>query len=378
MGKSLEGILVVAIDQAVAAPFAACKLADAGARVIKVERHGGDFARGYDSVAKGDSSYFSWLNRGKQSIELDIKNADDAALLTNMIARADVFIQNLAPGAAARAGFGAAELTKRHSKLITCDLSGYGAEGPYRDMKAYDLLIQAETGLAGITGSPDAPGRVGVSVADIAAGMYAYSAILEALIERSVTGRGKQIEVSLFDAIADWMTVPYLHEVYGGQAPARVGLRHPSIAPYKAYKTQDGEQVLISIQNEREWHRLCADVLANPDLAIDERFNTNENRVANTTKLDDEIQSVFATLNRADLVEKLGAAKIAYGALNSVKDFAEHPQLRKVKVELGRGGDIELPAPPAQSPSEMFAAGRVPALGEHSKALRAEFGSGSN
>lgn len=373
MSAPLDGILVVSIDQAVAAPFTASRLADAGARVIKVERRGGDFARAYDSVAKGQSAYFVWLNRGKESIELDFKNPEDAACLESMIRQADVFIQNLAPGALERAGFGSADLCERYQKLIACDISGYGDEGPYREMKAYDLLIQAETGLAGITGSPEAPGRVGVSVADIAAGMYAQAAILEALIERSKTGRGKWIKVSLFDALADWMTVPLIHEEQTGKAPERVGLNHPSLAPYGAYATKGDEPVLISIQNEREWARLCGEVLGNPELAADHRFDTNVKRVANRDALDIEINKVFSKFDRDDLIAELRRAKIAFGSLNSVKGLSEHPQLRRTSIDLPGGLRLDLPAPPAKTPGDLFRPRPVPALGEHSKKLRAEF-----
>ena len=257
MAAPLEGILVVALEHAVAAPFCSSRLADAGARVIKIERPEGDFARAYDHVVHGESAYFVWLNRGKELIVLDIKDPGDAALLQRMTARADVFIQNLAAGAAERAGFGSAALRRRYPRLITCEISGYGDEGPYRDMKAYDLLIQCEAGLASITGVPERPGRVGVSVADIACGMYAHAGILQALFQRERTGEGSAIAVSLFDSLADWMTVPLLHYDYGGKAPERVGLRHPSIAPYGAFVTADGKQVVISIQNEREWRNLC-------------------------------------------------------------------------------------------------------------------------
>lgn len=374
MGGPLNGLLVVSIEQAVAAPFTASRLADAGARVIKVERPGGDFARAYDSAAKGESAYFVWLNRGKESIELDFKQADDARLLENIIASADIFIQNLSPGALQRAGFGADDLGARYPRLITCDFSGYGDEGPYRDMKAYDLLIQAETGLASITGSPEGPGRVGVSIADIASGLYAQNAILEALIERGRTGMGKQIKVSLFDAVADWMSVPLIHLDYAGKAPRRVGLNHPSVAPYGIYATKEGAPVLIAIQNEREWLRLCAQVLDKSDLSGDARFDSNENRIANRQALDHEINAVFSELSRARLVEKLRAADIAYGALNSVEDLSQHPQLRRARIEIPGGQKLELPAPPARTPGETFAPKPVPALGEHSEVLRAEFG----
>ena len=372
MSDPLDNVLVVSIEQAVAAPFVTSRLADGGARVIKIEREAGDFARDYDTAAKGESAYFVWLNRGKQSLVLDFKDPDDAALLENIIGQADVFVQNLAPGALERAGFGSEQLHKRYPELIICDISGYGDEGPYKDMKAYDLLIQAETGLADVTGSPEAPGRVGVSVADIATGMYAHSAIVEALYDRTSTGTGKWIKLSLFDALADWMTVPFIHAEYGGKAPKRIGLNHPSLAPYGAYAAKDG-LVLISIQNEREWVRLCDEVLGKPELARDEKFDSNVKRVENRPALDEQINSVLSQLMRADLIERLQDARIAYGALNSVEDFAAHPQLRRVAIELSHGSSIDIPAPPARIDGKIFKPGPVPSLGQHGKALRAEF-----
>jgi len=371
MTGSLEGLLVVSLEQAVAAPYCASRLADAGARVIKVERPEGNFARGYDRVAKGESAYFVWLNRGKQSIALDIKKPDDKALLGRMVAAADVFIQNLAPGAAARAGFGSTELRARHPRLIACDISGYGEEGPYAEMKAYDLLVQAESGLAAVTGRPEGPGRVGVSVCDIAAGMYAYAAILEALLARRKTGQGRAVAVSLFDGMADWMTVPLLHQVYGGQAPPRVGLNHPSIAPYGVYACGDGE-IIISIQNEREWRRFCAEILQQEALADDPRFADNGARVANRPALDGEIARVFGGLTRTAVIERLTAARIAYGAVNAVADLARHPQLRRTSVETPSGA-LELVAPPARTAGSEASFGPVPACDEHGAALRREF-----
>ncbi|MCW5773287.1 MAG: CoA transferase [Rhodospirillaceae bacterium] len=368
---SLSGLLVVSIDQAVAAPYCASRLADAGARVIKVERPGGDFARHYDAVANGLSAYFVWLNRGKESIVLDLKQRDDAALLRRMIARADVFIQNLFPGAAARAGFGAEELRAAHPRLVTCDISGYGEEGPYAEMKAYDLLIQAETGLAAVTGRPEGPGRVGVSVVDIAAGMYATMGILEALYERTQTGRGKGIKVSLFDAMADWMTVPLLFQEHTGRAPARVGLAHPSIAPYGVFDTATGPLVL-SIQNEREWRRLCADVLEDAALADDPRFAGNSARVAHRAALEDAIHAVFRRLSRDEAIARLRLAGIAYGALNSVADLAAHPQLRRTAQPTERGL-LSLVASPIRTGDAPGAFAPVPALDEHGDALRREF-----
>lgn len=372
MTGALEGILVVSMDQAVAAPYVASRLADGGARVIKIERPDGDFARSYDRVAKGQSAYFVWLNRGKESIALDIKDPDDAALLRNIIAKADVFIQNLAPGAAARAGFDSAELRQAFPRLITCDISGYGDEGPYRDMRAYDLLVQAESGLCSVTGTPDGPGRVGVSVCDIACGMAAHAAILEALFHRERTGEGRAIKSSLFDGMADWMTVPYLHEVYGGKAPEREGLHHPSIAPYGAYDTADGNQVVIAIQNQREWARLCAEVLQIADLADRPAFHDNVARVENRAALDAEIAAVFTKLSRDEITERLKAAKIAYGAVNSVADFAAHPQLRKMTVETPEGS-LDMVAPPARVVGAKQSPRPVPALDEHGIKISTEF-----
>ena len=270
--RPLDGLLAVSMEQAVAAPYCSSRLADAGARVIKIEREGGDFARNYDNFASGESAYFVWLNRGKESLTADIKDPDDRALLYRILDRADVFIQNLAPGAAARAGFASADLRARNPRLITVDISGYGADGAYAGMKAYDLLVQAESGLCSVTGGPEGPGRVGVSVCDIACGMYSYMAVLEAAIARASTGRGCAIETSLFAGMADWMTVPLLHWEADGRGPPRVGLAHPSIHPYGAYPTRDGAPILIAIQNEREFARLCAEVLERPELPADPRL----------------------------------------------------------------------------------------------------------
>jgi itaconate CoA-transferase len=372
MTGALDGILVVALEQAVAAPLCTCRLADAGARVIKVERPEGDFARHYDRAAKGESSYFVWLNRGKESLVLDIKEAADAALLGRMIERADVFIQNLAPGAAARAGFDPMVLRQRHPRLVTCSITGYGDDGPYRDMKAYDLLIQAETGLASITGPAEAPGRVGVSVSDIAAGLNAYAAILEALLRRERTGVGDHVAVSLFDATAEWMAVPLIFQDCTGKAPGRVGLAHPSIAPYGAFATGDGKAIVIAIQNEREWVRVCREILDNEGLAGDPRFSDVARRVANRPALDGLVAEVFARYDRAALGKRLAAAGIAFGNLNSVADFAQHPQLRRIDVSTPSGA-VSVPLPPARA-SGGAPPGPVPALGAHGAALRREFG----
>jgi itaconate CoA-transferase len=372
MGLPLEGLLVVSLEQAVAAPYCASRLADAGARVIKIERAEGDFARGYDRAAKGQSSYFVWLNRGKESVVLDIKKSEDNALLQRMLARADVFIQNLLPGAAERAGVGTAALRKKFPRLITVDISGYGDTGPYAEMKSYDLLVQAETGLCMVTGRPEGPGRVGVSVCDIAAGMYAYQAVLEALIQRGRTGEGSAIKVSLFDGIAEWMTVPLLHQDYGAGAPPRVGLNHPSIAPYGAYESEDGQLILISIQNEREWTRLCAEVLGDAAIATDVRFDSNVVRVKNRPELDRIIAAKFGMLEADRLAERLKAAQIAFGRVNTVAQFSKHPQLRRVTIGTPNG-DVALPAPPAQVVGETRRIGPVPAVGQHSEAIRREF-----
>ena len=369
---TLHGIIVVALEQAVAAPYCTSRLADAGARVIKIERAAGDFARGYDDVVHGESSYFVWLNRGKESIVLNIKNSEDGALLRRIISKADIFVQNLAPGASERAGFGSAFLRNDQPSLITCDISGYDAEGPSRDMKSYDMLVQAETGLASVTGSPQEPGRVGVSVCDIAAGMYAHSAILLALLERQMTGEGKSISCSLFDGMADWMAVPLLHYDYGGKAPERVGLRHPSVVPYAAFKTKDGEQIVISIQNNREWAVFATHILGQPDLAEDPRFQNNISRVANRTHLEDEISKFFRIKTSKEMYENLKSFGIAFGRLNSVEALSEHSDLRRVRVETPTG-PANIPAPPAKIDGENFPLRSVPGLGQHTGAIRKEF-----
>ena len=368
----LEGLLVVSVEQALAAPLASCRLADAGARVIKVERPEGDFGRGYDKAAKGQSSYFVWLNRGKESIALDVKQADDKALLLRMIAKADIFIQNLLPGAAARSGFGSAALRQRHPRLITCDITGYGEQGPYRDRKAYDLLIQAEAGLAAISGDPAGPGRVGISIADISCGEAAHAAILQALILRGRTGEGSAIKLSLFDSLAEWMAVPLLHHDYGGKAPRRVGLNHPSVAPYGVFEAEGGRQILISIQNEREWATFCTAVLHRPELASDPRFAGNAARVQHRSDLDGAIQAVFGTLAHGEAVARMEQAGIAFGDLNGVEGLSAHPHLRRLTVATP-AGPIDVPAPPARHEPWPVS---LPAIDEHGAALRAEFAAG--
>ena len=370
--RDLDGLLVVSLEQAVAAPYAASRLADAGARVIKVERPEGDFARGYDADARGHSSYFVWLNRGKESIALDLKNPDEMKIFKQMLAKADVFIQNLMPGALERLGVSMANLRTENPALITCDISGYGASGPFAQMKAYDFLVQAEVGLAQITGAPEEPGRVGVSICDIAAGMTAHAAILQALVARGRTGQGRSIEVSLFHALADWMNVPYLQHQYGGRKIRRPGLHHPTIAPYGAYICGDNRMLLISIQNEREWLRLCVEVLDQPDMPQNPNFCSNVKRVQNRVELDAIINDVFAQHSIDIIVKKLQAAQIAFGRLNDMDEFTKHPQNRFIAVRTS-AGDVQLLSPGAIVNGVMPTLGAVPDVGQHSDAIRKEF-----
>ena len=371
-----SGLTVVSIEQAVAAPYASGKMADGGARVIKIERPEGDFARLYDADAKGHSSYFTWLNRGKESICLDLKAADDLALVHAMLAEADVFIQNLMPGAIDRLGLSMAELREKHPRLITVSISGYGSSGEYSQMKAYDLLIQAETGLSSLTGGPSEPGRVGVSICDIAAGMTAFQAILQALIGRNKTGEGRHIEVSLFSALADWMNVPYVQRHYGGKTISRPGLHHPTIAPYGVYPCGDGGLILLSIQNEREWQRLACEVLMRPDMVTDEQFSSNIARVENRDALNAIMHDVFGQEDRDTMAKKLNDAGIAYGRLNSVDDLINHPQTQYITTMTSQG-EVKMIAPGAMFDGKPMVADRIPDLGEHSDAIRAEFSSKS-
>lgn len=375
---------MVSLEQAVTAPLATRKLADAGARVIKVERPEGDFARAYDRVARGGSAYFVWLNRGKESVRIDFKDPEDARLLRRMLAAADVFVQNLAPGATERAGFGSRSLRKGRPSLVTCDVTGYGATGPYAGMKAYDNLVQGEVGLHAVTGTPDAPARVGISICDIAAGMHVYGAVLEALLLRERTGEGASLHLSLFDAVADWMAVPYLHWAHTGVAPPRTGLEHPSIAPYGPFETGDGDVLLVAVQNEREWRRLCEGVLERPELARDQRFRDNPARVAHREALNARVAEALGRLTTETALERLQGAGVAFGRVNEVEGFARHPQLRLSEV-LTEGGPVRLPADPVRwgdgaaeregrVEGEQLAPPRVPALDEHGDALRREFG----
>ncbi len=372
---ALHGLLVLSLEQAVAAPYCSSRLADAGARIIKIERPEGDFARGYDASVHGLSSYFVWLNRGKESLVADIKAPADAALLHRILAHTDVFIQNLAPGAADRAGFGSAALRARHPRLVTMDISGYGVGHDYADMKAYDLLVQAESGVASITGHPAGPGRIGVSACDIACGMAAHAAVLEALIGRGVTGQGRSLACSLFDGMADWMTVPLLYTEGTGRTPARVGLAHPSICPYGAFATADGALVLLAIQNEREWAGFCAVFLDEAGLATKPGFDSNNIRVANRPAVDGHIADAFLRLSRDAAAARLRAANVAYGFVNDVPALAHHPALRRTTVQTP-GGAAQIIAPPVIVDGHAPMLGPVPAIGEHTCMIRNEFSEG--
>lgn len=371
----LAGVVVVSLEQAVAAPFATRQLADLGARVIKVERPGsGDLARGYDTTVNGMASHFVWLNRGKESIELDVKSPDGGEVLQRLVAQADVLVQNLAPGAAERLGVGSAELRKARPELIICDISGYGTGGPYSEQKAYDLLIQCETGLVSITGTEEAPSKVGLSIADIATGMYAYTGILTALLERQRSGRGSAIEVSMLEALGEWMGYPLHYTCYGGTAPARAGASHATIAPYGPFTAGDGVTINLGLQNEREWKRFCDVVLEKPDLVADPRFADNSSRVANRVELDGIIAGVFATFSSDEALRRLDAAPIAYARQRTVAEFAEHPQLRArdrwrpVRTPVG---EIEALVPPVTVDGNEALMRPVPALGEHTESVLA-------
>jgi crotonobetainyl-CoA:carnitine CoA-transferase CaiB-like acyl-CoA transferase len=374
----LQDITVVALEQAVAAPFATRQLADLGARVIKVERAGGgDFARHFDRSVHGQASYFVWLNRGKESIELDIKVPGDREVLDALLGRADVFVQNLAPGAAGRLGLGAEDLRRRYPRLVSCAISGYGPDGPYRHKKAYDLLVQCEAGLLSVTGTPTEPAKAGISVADIAAGMYAYSGILAALYERERTGEGTSLDVAMLDALGEWMSQPFYYSVYGGQPARRTGARHASIAPYGPYAAAGGEQVFLGLQNEREWAVLCEKILSRPDLVADDRFATNPDRVAHDDELTPIIEEALAAIPAGDLAAALDEAGIANARLRTPAEFAAHPQLRardRWREVDTPGGPIRALLPPVSVPGREAVMGGVPGLGQHTEAIRAELG----
>jgi formyl-CoA transferase len=371
MEAPLAGLVVVAIEQAVAAPFCTGRLADAGARVIKIERPEGDFARFYDDAAPGSSSYFVWLNRGKQSVVLDLGKPEARRQLGQMIGQADVLVQNLKPGAMARLGLGIDALTRLHERLICCSISGYGESGPLAGRKAYDLLVQAESGLASITGGPNEPARVGISVVDIATGATAHAAILEALIARGRTGKGADIRISMFDVMADWLTVPLLN-AEAGKPPGRIGLAHPSIAPYGVFAAADGRQVLISIQSEREWHVFCRDVLAAPGMAHDPRFSSNVARVRHRDETDAAVAAAFGAWPGAALIARLTEAQIAFAELNDMAALSAHPHLRRIEVETV-AGTARIPAPAMTVAGARRHYGKVPTIGEHTEDVLAAF-----
>jgi itaconate CoA-transferase len=373
----LTGITVVAVEQAVAAPFATRQLADLGARVIKIERPDvGDFARGYDATVNGMSSHFVWLNRSKESLTLDLKRTEAIGVLRKLLQRADVFIHNLAPGAMARLGFASGAVRRAHPRVVVCEVSGYGSDGPYRDKKAYDLLVQSEAGVLSVTGTADAPAKVGISVADISAGMYAFSSVLAALLRRERTGEGSALEISLFDALAVWMSYP-VYYAYGGTPPARSGARHAVIAPYGPYTAGDGGVVYLGLQNEREWARFCADVIGRPEMATDPRFSSNPRRVEHRDELDTAITESFSGLTASQVIERLDAAQIANARMNTVQELIAHPQL----AARGRWRDVDSPAgavrmlkPPFNFEGMESPMGRIPSVGEHTDAILAEVG----
>jgi itaconate CoA-transferase len=376
--RPLEGITVVALEQVIAGPFATRQLAELGARVIKIERPGtGDAARAYDHTVRGQSSHFVWTNRSKESLSLDVKHPAAGSILEKLLSRADVFLQNLAPGAAERLGLGASALRDRHPALIWCGISGYGPNGPYAGKKAYDLLVQCEAGLLSVTGTAEAPSKAGIPVADIAAGMYAFSSILAALLRRERTGEGATLDITMFEALGEWMGFPAYFSAYGGSAPPRSGAHHATIAPYGPFRAGDGASVFLSVQNEREFGRFCEVVLQNRSLASDPRFATSPQRLANRDALHGEIERVFSRLTAAELVERLEAADIANARLNSMDEFWRHPQLaarsRWAKVA-SPGGTIDALKPPFNLSGFEPRMDAVPALGEHTRALLAELG----
>jgi len=368
----LNGVLVVSIEQAVAAPLCTVRLADAGARVIKIERLDGETARHYDAAVTGMSAYFVWLNRGKESVALDLKSTSDLALLHRMVAKADVLVQNLAPGASARLGLSGTELMVKFPRLIVVDIVGYGQDTPYAGMRAYDMLVQAESGICAVTGTPDSPSKIGVSAADIATGMNAHAAVLEALLLRQRTGRGRAIEISMFDGMADWMSVPLLHYEHTGRETGRYGLAHASIYPYRPYACGCGGTIVVAVQQNSEWSRFCSTVLRRPDLVSDERFATNASRVDNREALDAEIEPIFKAMDRNEVIRRFEGAQIAWAKLTQVRDLPSHPALRRMPVALPDGRRVAVPRPaglalhPNSAPS-------VPALGADTERIRVEF-----
>jgi itaconate CoA-transferase len=374
----LNGMLVVSIEQAVSVPLATRQLADLGARVIKVERpDGGDFARGYDTSVRGMSSHFVWLNRSKESVVLDLKTEPGRQALDRLIGRADAFVQNLAPGAAARLGFGAAQLRERYPNLVAADLSGYGGTGPYRDKRAYDLLVQSEGGLVSVTGTPEDPVKTGIPVADIAAGMYIFAGILAALLRRERGGEGAALDITMFDATVEWMGHQIQHSLHTGQQPSRMGLSHAVIAPYNRYPTREGEQVLIGVQNDREWRRLAADLIGRPELGTDPRYATNVARTTHRDEVDRLVGAATSSLPAGELITLLDKAGVASARLNEVPDVIEHPQLEA----RNRGREMDSPVgrlrtllPPITFDGDPPRLDPVPALGEHTDAVLTELG----
>jgi itaconate CoA-transferase len=376
--RPLKGITVVTLEHAIAAPFCTRQLADLGARVIKIERPGvGDFARGYDERVRGLASHFVWTNRSKESLTLDVKHPEATAILAALVGRADVLVQNLAPGAAARLGLSYEALSARHPRLVVCDISGYGADGPYRDKKAYDLLIQSESGFLSVTGQPDDPAKAGCSIADIAAGMYAYSNILAALLERATTGRGRAIDVSMLESMVEWMTYPLYYAFDGGEPPPRAGAAHATIYPYGPFAAGDGKIVMLGLQNEREWVAFCAEVLRQPALATDERFASNSRRTAARAALEAIIKAAFATLTATQVIERLDAAGIANARMNDMHEVWAHPQLaaRRRWVEVDTpAGKVPALLPPGVPPDSSPRMDPVPALGAHTASILRELG----
>jgi itaconate CoA-transferase len=376
--RALDGITVIALEHAVAAPFATRQLADLGARVIKIERpEVGDFARHYDETVNGMSSHFVWLNRSKESLTLNLKHARAAEILERLLERADILIQNLAPGATRRIGLGADSVRPKYPRLIVCDLSGYGENGPYASKKAYDLLVQAEAGVLSVTGTDDTPSKVGIAVADIATGMYAYAGILTALYQREKSGKGTCIEVTMFEALAEWMGYPLYYTHFGGAAPARTGPDHAAIVPYGCYQTGDGKSIMLGLQNDREWAVFCEKVLLEPELAQDRRYNSNSRRVARRSEIDALIAKVFSTLATEQVIERLDAAGIANGRMNSPDEVWEHPQLQardRWREMNSPVGPLATLLPPLTMPDFEPRIDPVPALGEHTDRILREFG----
>ncbi|HWX54002.1 MAG TPA: CaiB/BaiF CoA-transferase family protein [Verrucomicrobiae bacterium] len=378
----LEGINVVALEQAVAAPFATRHLADLGARVIKIERpRVGDFARAYDTTVRGMSSHFVWVNRSKESLTLDVKQSAAKEVLHRLLDKADVFVQNLAPGACDRLGLGTTELRERYPRLIVCNLSGYGATGPYRDRRAYDMLVQSEAGLVSLTGTEETPSKVGISISDIAAGMYAFSGILTALLVRKQTGKGTALDISLLESIGEWMGYAAYYTAYGGTQPPRAGASHAAIAPYGPFISSDGKQVLLAVQNEREWARFCEKVIAQPELENDPRFVSNSKRVEHRPAVDSIVAAALKKLTAEKIIALLEDAQIAYARLNSVREFVDHPQLAARE----RWREVDSPVGPLRAlvpPGMMEGAepymGAVPALGQHTDAILTELGFDAN